>query len=80
MQFFFIYTTNINIFLVLKRSIAFVITKESGLNNNSYTGTHSNLSPNGSAINIRDPKTKFCIGEISVENHWLSSMYWALDT
>lgn len=58
-----LYKTNKNIFLVLKRSFASVITKQLGLNNNLCTDTHrkiSNLSANHIIDkNARDPKAKF---------------------
>ena len=58
-----LYKTNKNIFLVLKRSFASVITKQLGLNNNLCTDTHrkiSNLTANHIIDkNARDPKAKF---------------------
>lgn len=58
-----LYKTNKNIFLVLKRSFASVITKQLGLNNNLCTDAHrkiSNLSANHIIDkNARNPKAKF---------------------
>lgn len=58
-----LYKTNKNIFLVLKRSFASVITKQLGLNNNLCTYAHrkiSNLSANHIIDkNARNPKAKF---------------------
>ena len=69
-----------NIALVCKRFYASVITRELGLNNNSSTDTYKNaggLSANGIIDgNIRDLKIKFCIDNISFENHRLPNMYW----
>ena len=75
-----LYKTNKNIFLVLKRSFASVITKQLGLNNNLCTYAHrkiSNLSANHIIDkNARNPKAKFWTGEIPVENHSMSGTYW----
>ena len=62
-----------NIALICKRFYASVITRELGLNNNSYTDTYKNaggLSANDIIDrNIRDLKIKFGIDDIPIENH-----------
>ena len=62
-----------NIALVCKRFYASVITRELGLNNNSFTDTYNNasgLSANNIIDkNIRYLKIKFGIDNIPSENH-----------
>ena len=62
-----------NIALVCKRFYASVITRELGLNNNSFTDTYNNasvLSANDIIDkNIRYLKVKFGIDNIPSENH-----------